>query len=106
MALSLMHMPKKRKVQWQVFKNFQDTWATKFPWVELVITEVTSYTMCGVGFALMLNIKENLLVQKLDGVHKHSGRKKCKYAKPRSLPKFLFLKWWNKNKPMWVQKKA
>jgi len=34
----------------------------------------------------------------LDGVHKHSGRRKCKYAKPRSLPKFLFLKWWNKNK--------
>lgn len=29
--------------------------------------------------------KEKLLVQKLDGVHKHSGKRKCKRAKPRQI---------------------
>ncbi len=29
--------------------------------------------------------KEKLLVQKLDGVHKHNGKKKCKRVKPRQI---------------------
>ncbi len=33
------HVEKKRKAQWQIIRNFQDTWAAKFPWVELVIGE-------------------------------------------------------------------
>jgi hypothetical protein len=37
--IPIVHVTKKRKVEWQVIKNFQGTWATKFPWVKLVIRE-------------------------------------------------------------------
>jgi hypothetical protein len=70
-------MQKKKKDKWQVIKNFQDTWTTKFPWVELVIGEDNKlhHVWCDVEY------REKLLVLKLDGLHKHSGRRKCKCAK-------------------------
>ncbi len=28
---------KKQKVEWELNKSFQDTWATKFPWAGIVV---------------------------------------------------------------------
>jgi hypothetical protein len=45
------------KVQWQVIKNFQDTWTTKFPWVETIIGE-DKVTPCAVQHInLVINLQ-------------------------------------------------
>jgi hypothetical protein len=78
-------MQKKRKVQCQVIRNFQDTWTTKFPWVELVMGENNKLHHVRFKFCIDVEYKEKLLVLKLDGLHKHSGRRKCKCVKPRQI---------------------
>jgi hypothetical protein len=74
-------MQRKRKAQWQVIRNFQDTWTTKFPWVEPVIREENKLHHVRCKFCIDVEYREKLLVLKLDGLHKHSGRRKCKCAK-------------------------
>ncbi len=82
LALSLLHMHnKKMKVQWQVIRNFQDTWATKLPWAKLVIGEDNKLHHVRCKVCTDVEHREKLLVLKLDGLHKHNGKRKCKCAK-------------------------
>jgi hypothetical protein len=46
------------------------------------VGKIEKRTSCDNKFALMWS-KRKLLVPKLDGLHKHSRRRKCKCVKPR-----------------------
>ncbi len=65
---------KKKKPKWQVQRHFQDTWATKFPWAEVVMGEDGRMHHVRCRICTHVEWREKLLVPKLDGLYKHSGR--------------------------------
>jgi len=71
---------KKRKVERESQRH---TWATKFPWIELVMGANGKLHHVWCKICTDIEHKEKLLVLKLDNLHKHSIRKKCKHVRPR-----------------------
>jgi len=68
---------KKKKVECEVERLFPDTWATKFPWVELVLEEGNKLHHVRCKIYIVVEYYEKLLVPKLDDLNKHNGRRKC-----------------------------
>ncbi len=33
----VLHASKKNKIEWQILKNFQNTWVANFPWAKFVV---------------------------------------------------------------------
>jgi hypothetical protein len=58
-----------------------DSWATKFPWVESIKSLMAIFSWCVTRFAPQLNIRK-LLVPNLNGLKTHSGKKMCKVVQP------------------------
>jgi hypothetical protein len=71
------HVEKKWKAQWQVIRNFQNTWVAKFPWVEPVIREDCKLHHLQCRICTNVEHRENLLMPILDGLNKHSGKRMC-----------------------------
>jgi hypothetical protein len=70
----------KQKAEWELNQTFQDTWATKFPWGELVVGLDGKVKMVQCKVCSTIEQREKILVPKLDGLKKHSGRRMCKVA--------------------------
>ncbi len=73
-------MKKKRKVEWELNQTFQDTWAKKFPWAELVGGLDGKVKMVRCKVCSTIERREKLFVPKLDRLKKHSGKRMCKVA--------------------------
>ncbi len=43
---------KKIKAKWELNRNFQETWVTKFPWAKLIVGQVARCTWC-VGICIL-----------------------------------------------------
>jgi hypothetical protein len=54
---------------------------TKFPWAEPIIREDGKMYHVKCQICIKVQNRKKLLVPKFDGLHKHSGRWKCKHAK-------------------------
>jgi hypothetical protein len=65
---------KKGKIECDVSQVFKDEWATKFPWVELIINLKGKLQMVHCKVCTQMEGKEKLLYPKLNGLQKHSSR--------------------------------
>jgi hypothetical protein len=64
-------------------KAFSRPLGYKFPWAKVVMGEgrIMHHVQCKI--CTNVEWREKLLIPKLDGFDKHSGRTKCKHAKPK-----------------------
>jgi hypothetical protein len=71
---------RKQKNELELNMTFQDSWARKFPWVELVKSLDGIFFMMCCKFYTIIEYRENLFISKLDGLKKHNERNMCQVA--------------------------
>lgn len=67
--------PPKRKRAYEYKRHWQDTWATKFPWEEPLVSEDESIAQVECKFFLKVEGRKKLLASKSDNLWKHIGRR-------------------------------
>ncbi len=66
--------PKKaRKVKWEFNKVFQDIWAAKLHWLEVVMGPNGKLSIVKCKVCNSIDKRNKLFVSKFDGLHKHVG---------------------------------
>jgi hypothetical protein len=71
-----MNLAKKPKRSYDKFQVFQNSWATKFPWVESVLGEDFQVLLMESMICSIVEGKDKFLSSKLNTLQKHVGRKK------------------------------
>ncbi len=62
--------------------TFQNSWATNFPWVQLVKSLYGIFFMMCCKFYTIIEYREKLFISKLDGLRKHNEKNMCQVAWP------------------------
>lgn len=78
----IKNLPLKKnwKKVWEFNKVFQDVWAIKLPWVEVVIGPNGKMTQVKYIICNQVEKRNKLLIFKLDGLRKHVGCCKATFA--------------------------
>jgi hypothetical protein len=75
-ALPSHKLVRKRKKSYEFNRHFQDSWATKLPWVEAVMGADGRISQVRCKVCSFIEHWEKLLVPKIDSLWKHAGRHK------------------------------
>jgi len=74
--------PVLRRWQYEALRQFQDTWPTKLPWVEMVVGGDSRIFQVKCLICLAIQHRIKLLLPKWDTLTKHAGRRRADHDIP------------------------
>jgi hypothetical protein len=77
LASPLHELARKRKKNYELNRHFQDSWATKLPWAEVVMGADGRISQVRCKVCIFVEHRDKLLVAKIDSLWKHIGRRKA-----------------------------